>query len=342
MPTNRQPNSSLTRVEAKKPSKEFHAEADNLTIEVLHAARLLTEHFEKLGYDEWILLGVCSRKLLEKVQQRVPNPQYVEHPTLLRPAVEPSLGVWTGGTTPMHPPTGLPPDGITGEEFARWQEHFRSLDAGRTQGSIDTDAYLESLRQQRVRAEAALHDNFRTLNTPITFVDLPMMVDQEIVEANEHHYIFPDGTRVSGPTESSVQRMRRTVEEGNMRLRSGILEAQQAAQIVREQQPMGPWTGGTMAIHPITGPPITFVDMPPIYSDELRRGMEEQERQDRLTTEEVIANFGPSVLQPLPQMVAQAHEQAQEQRAAIERREFAEQVMNQQMAQEALENETPL
>lgn len=185
MPTNRQNNSSPTRVEPKNPSKEFHAEADNLTIEVLHAARLLTEHFEKLGYDQWILLGVCSRKLLEKVQQRVPNPQYVN-----------------------------------------------AIPEPRTQGSIDTDAYMEQRRQERLNAALA-----------------------------------PEQYRM--------------VEE-NYRI-----------QMARQ----------------------------------------------RMTTGEV----------PLPQMMAQAHEQAQEQRAAIERREFAEQqqvanedeVINAHMTHEALEQDTP-
>lgn len=68
-------NPRKTTVEPKG-SKEFHPDKDVLTVEVVHAARILEEFFAKLGYDEWILMGVCSRKLLEKVQQRVPNPAY--------------------------------------------------------------------------------------------------------------------------------------------------------------------------------------------------------------------------------------------------------------------------
>jgi len=68
---------SRRTVEPAKPSKEFHTEADHLTVEVVHAERVLREYFEKLGYEEWIYGCLCSRKLLEKVQQRMPNPPLV-------------------------------------------------------------------------------------------------------------------------------------------------------------------------------------------------------------------------------------------------------------------------
>lgn len=45
-----------------------------MTVEVVHAEKILREHFEKLGYDEWVFGSVCSRKLLEKVQNRQTEP----------------------------------------------------------------------------------------------------------------------------------------------------------------------------------------------------------------------------------------------------------------------------
>jgi len=77
MPTNREDNLSRTKVEESKGSKEFQMDDPEMTVALAHAVRVLEAHFKQLGYDEWILGPVCSRKLLEKVQQRMPNPQYI-------------------------------------------------------------------------------------------------------------------------------------------------------------------------------------------------------------------------------------------------------------------------
>jgi hypothetical protein len=108
-------NPSRTTVDEQ--SKEFCEDSDGITIEVIAAARLLTEHFEKLGYKHWILGGVCSRKLLEKVQNRpsqvvpVPSPFADElnpAPSPETPLVPPSPWTlnpaWENFT---HPPTGI-------------------------------------------------------------------------------------------------------------------------------------------------------------------------------------------------------------------------------------------
>lgn len=99
MPTNQQIYPSRTTVEA---SREFSITDETLTVEVVCAARVLEEYFTKLGYAEWILGGVCSRKLLDKVQQRVPNPAY-DQIEVGPPPVPPSpLDNFTHNTPPAQ------------------------------------------------------------------------------------------------------------------------------------------------------------------------------------------------------------------------------------------------
>lgn len=70
-PANMRNNISPNKVEPSKGSKEF-TEADGLTVEVVRSIEILEAFFKEKGYDEWLCKGVCSRKLLEKVQQRMP------------------------------------------------------------------------------------------------------------------------------------------------------------------------------------------------------------------------------------------------------------------------------
>lgn len=79
-------NPRKTTVEPKG-SKEFHPDRDVITVEVVHAARVLEDFFTMQGYDEWIFMGICSRKLMEKVQKRDRVPQYTAHPSMLHEAV---------------------------------------------------------------------------------------------------------------------------------------------------------------------------------------------------------------------------------------------------------------
>lgn len=75
-------NPRKTTVEPKG-SKEFESTKDELPMEVVHAADVLEAYFKEQGYDQWLFKGICSRKLLEKVQKREPNPQYVTVPVEL-------------------------------------------------------------------------------------------------------------------------------------------------------------------------------------------------------------------------------------------------------------------
>lgn len=148
-------NPRKTTVEPKG-SKEFESTKDELPMEVVHAADVLETYFKEQGYDQWLFKGICSRKLLEKVQKRVPNPQYVTvpgHPyNLVQEAVTMTQEVYdrerarmmAGGIGSVHPESAL-------VDFLRnYPQPFTSIEVGTAPtGILEAPQAAEIVRAQQ-------------------------------------------------------------------------------------------------------------------------------------------------------------------------------------------------